>query len=104
MLLNSSFILLYTFKYSLKTSLVSLFKCYTIPEKRLKFLLEHDLSHLTIGSFYIDKFFFTLDFICLFDCHFSLSFDSLDITSVSSFEVRVSNNVVNVDKLLLISL
>lgn len=101
---HSPLFLLGTFKNTLPASLVSLFSSRTVTEECFKLLLKHNLSHLAVGGLNIDEFLLTLDLISFLDGHLSFGLDSLHITAVSSFEVRVSNDVVDIDVLLFVSL
>lgn len=103
MLKHSSLVLFDTLNNALPASLVSLLSSCSISEECLKFLLEHYLSDLSVRSLHIDKFFVTFDFISLFDSHLSLGLDSLNITAVSSLEVRVSYEIVHVNELQIVS-
>ena len=104
MLKHCSLVLFDPLNDTLPPSLISLFSSCTISEECLEFLLEHDLSDLFVRSFNIDKFFIALDLISLFDSHLSLGLDSLHITAVGSLEIRVSNEIVDVDVLLIVCL
>jgi len=67
-------------------------------KESLEFLLEHNLLGHTEWSSHVAEFFFTKELICRLDSHLLRGFHSANVTAVGSFENRVDNKVVYIDK------
>lgn len=93
--------LLNAIKDALPPSLFTLVSLDPISQEGLKLLLKHDLLDPSIRRRNIVEFFFSLDFIDLFNGHFALGFNPVNITSVCGLKVRVRKEVVHVDELVL---